>query len=554
MKTSYTMILVAITFGFFTARSESYVWQGPATGGDWNASGNWSPNGVPTGGDTATFKETTTIDSGISLGSDASKSLTIVVQPDSGVAAQTVKLTGVISGAGGLVAQPMQVTNKHILYLSNEASTFTGPVLADGTGMFKVERIYNQGQVCSLGKGSVVTLNNSELQFRVNNICFSNRRFVLTAYRQFEVESGKQFNLTGELETTKVYARWLGEWIINPKLTSSVTQVQRTDDGTVTILNDENEFSVVPGCFRGSMKFNSVADSGVASSAGTANSFILGSASDASHAGLYFNKSNNRDSTTHRWIIIDCAEGANRTLGNLGADTTLTIAADVKINQLKNVTFNIQADGDMVLNPGLMGNHKYTTIHKKGLGECTQHGNLWSHERPVYVEAGRMNFMSETGRVEPIHVSSGAVLGGTGHIEFCADIAAGGAIAAGTSKTIGRLGFYKGGSATPRIDLADGAEIHVKVNPSTGECDVINSASRPVNVAGRVVVRISTLDGSKVPPGKYTFLNFGTLNGATAGSFTVVSNPRISNKSQVVIGEGTLTAWVIHDGLNISIR
>ena len=369
---------VASVLFALSLQAESYVWVGPASGGSWNTSSSWSPSGVPSGGDTATFKESATISSNISLGSDASKSLTIVVQPDSDPGSdQTVKLSGVLSGSGGLVARPMKVgSRRHILYLSSENSTFSGPVTADGSGMFKFERVYNQGQNSSLGTGSLVTLNNSDLQFRVNNICFSNRRFVLTAYGQFEVESGKWFDMTGELETTKVYSRWLGEWIVRPKLTSAVTQVQRTDDGTLTILNDENEFTVVPGCFRGSMKFNSVADSGVASSAGTANSFTLGSASDASHAGLYFNRSNDRDSTTHRWIIVDCAEGATRTLGNIGADTTLTIAADVKINQLKNVTFNIQADGDMVLNPGLMGNHKYTTIHKKGLGECTQHGSL----------------------------------------------------------------------------------------------------------------------------------------------------------------------------------
>lgn len=75
-----------------------YTWTG-AVDRDWNTADNWSPAGVPTGGDTALFTKAVDIASDISLG-ESGENLTIGSQGAS--PAYVVKLSGVISGKGAL--------------------------------------------------------------------------------------------------------------------------------------------------------------------------------------------------------------------------------------------------------------------------------------------------------------------------------------------------------------------------------------------------------------------------------------------------------------------
>lgn len=109
---SFVTAMMAATVAFAGA----YTWTGGGADATlWNDENNWSPAGVPGGGDTATFSSATTIADGIAV---SSGELKIVA---SGAA---VTLNGVISGAGSMYFQCTDNANSKIFIAG--ANTYSG--------------------------------------------------------------------------------------------------------------------------------------------------------------------------------------------------------------------------------------------------------------------------------------------------------------------------------------------------------------------------------------------------------------------------------------------
>ena len=114
MKRKIAMLMVAMATS--AALATSYNWTGGGADATlWNDEDNWSPVGVPGGGDTATFTSAATIADGIAV---ASGELKIVA---SGAA---VTLDGVISGAGSMYFQCTDNANSKIFIAG--ANTYSG--------------------------------------------------------------------------------------------------------------------------------------------------------------------------------------------------------------------------------------------------------------------------------------------------------------------------------------------------------------------------------------------------------------------------------------------
>ena len=111
-------ILMMAAFACLGAWSETYTWQGGASG-VWNSNANWSPSGVPNAGDVALFPVAADITDDIALGEG-----TLIITND----VADLHLRGVISGAGGI---SIGGAGETYLYSSN---TFEGPFVSEGTG------------------------------------------------------------------------------------------------------------------------------------------------------------------------------------------------------------------------------------------------------------------------------------------------------------------------------------------------------------------------------------------------------------------------------------
>ena len=103
------LLIFAAAIVAMQASAETYTWKGgTGTVDGWNTPSNWEPNGVPDAGDTAVFNNSVTISSAIAF----SEGELVISVPSSGsTAVYTVTLSGVISGAGGIAAEPAQWTS-----------------------------------------------------------------------------------------------------------------------------------------------------------------------------------------------------------------------------------------------------------------------------------------------------------------------------------------------------------------------------------------------------------------------------------------------------------
>ena len=157
-KTAMLAALAACTFAF-AAKAETYTWVGGGTTtADWNERTNWSPEGVPNGGDMAR----------IVRGSD-NVALTITFTSDFAVNGGVLTIenhnvltfSGVISGTGSLA-----INNYGNLTITG-SNTFTGDFTAGGSGFNYFDSIANGGVASSVGAGyGEVTLNGGRSYFQ----------------------------------------------------------------------------------------------------------------------------------------------------------------------------------------------------------------------------------------------------------------------------------------------------------------------------------------------------------------------------------------------------
>lgn len=105
----------------FSAGAGSFTWIGGASG-NWNASANWSPAGVPTGGDSVDFVNTVDILDDVAIGAGT---LSIT---NSSMDCKAIHFRGVISGPGAIDKRGAAALHLH------SANTFAGGLQADGTG------------------------------------------------------------------------------------------------------------------------------------------------------------------------------------------------------------------------------------------------------------------------------------------------------------------------------------------------------------------------------------------------------------------------------------
>lgn len=512
--------LAAVAFIAATASATTYTWQGvTGTVDGWNVPGNWSSDGsgtgIPTGGDEAIFNSAVTISSAITI--------------DEGVlkitANQNVTLSGVISGAGGIDANP--ASGKTITF-SGTSSTFTGQFRAIGAGNTTVAILANLGQPSSIGCGTSgveVRKESNSGKFTVQNTCTTDRPFYIWSIYQksLDTPSGKTVTFTGTITGTSLYCAGDGRFEFNTNLPSTFTNVSR-DGGGTTAFKGANQFSAEPNFSIGTLAFSSAADSGVACALGTGSKVKIGRAGASATASTTFVYEGNVDASMNRTLSLLLPKSSYYLyLQNASSGTTLTLNGTITSHYNGNTylsNLRLGGAGNLVLNTGIPSCNAKVT--KLGSGTVTLAGNNHNTNN-TEVSVGRLDVTGSTHAMSSVTVASGAVLGGTGTIHGPAIV--NGTLSAGTATSCGALQFD---AETNPLTFASGSILLVKVGGSSNDRIDVTGA---VAASGTVTLKLESLGGGAVPAGTYTVMTYDTppsdvfvLDASLSGTISVGAN------------------------------
>ncbi|MCQ2391132.1 MAG: autotransporter-associated beta strand repeat-containing protein [Kiritimatiellae bacterium] len=515
-----------------------YTWTG-AVDRDWNTADNWSPAGVPTGGDTALFTKAVDIASDISLG-ESGENLTIGSQGAS--PAYVVKLSGVISGKGGLVMRAgAQGSVKTTINIANAANTFEGSFTCSsalGSGIVRLSTLARKGVACSVGVNAGSDADHP-LSFQgLGDVyvdttgCETDR--TIAGGPSFYVESPKVFTF---LEDAALSGNWTfrgyGTAHVYCPLSSAITKLGRTDAGFVYLHNDDNQMTVNLGFSAGHFMVPSVADKGEVCSIGKGTQISMGQ-TYGTDAFFSYTGSDDADTDRNFSLTYPTLAQANNTFYGKNYDaitcetpgTTLTLNGDILLANPDLASFpNLRfgGAGNGVVTKGIGG--AAIQVWKEGNGTWTFAGEN-TYGGGTMVRGGRLDVNGSTPALasgDSVTVNAGGTLGGNGQVGGRVRVKADGVLAAGTADETGVL-------TVGDLQLENGAVLLLKVEAaaSPAVCDSITVLGNCA-IGGGVLVRLVAKDGGAVPSGEYPIFfaagvdaSLFAFTGDVAGSFKMV--------------------------------
>lgn len=503
MNTSKPALLAALAVCLFAsvASAETYTWVGGATStANWNEPTNWSPEGVPTGGDTAR----------IVRGSD-NVALTIAFTSDFAVNGGVLTIenrnvltfSGVISGNGGLLLQ-----NYGNATITGD-NTFSGAFETIGSGVLTLKKLANAGQPSSVGAGTgtyaLVKLNCGELS--ITDTCSTDR--------PVERDSGNPVKPSGTVTLNGAYdgqyfGRAGGTVVFNGPVSLSA-DLKRTDFGTTKLTDSSNAFTTKVVINAGTLVVTSLADGGQPSAAGAGTDLQFDQQQPTTTA--YFKYDGTVDAHCDRTITVDPYNGstyANRRgfdFENRTAGVKVTFSGPlVQLGSSDYPFFYARGVGDGEYAGSLGGKFNF---HKAGTGYWVLSG-VNAHSGTTVVSEGRLDVTGSTPATSAVEAQGTGTLGGTGTILGSLSIASGATLAAGTASAPGTL-------TVAGVSLASGSKMSFRLG---GAADDAIAAAGAFAVSGSVAVRAAAAGGGTIPDGTYTLVTYPSTT-ATPASFVL---------------------------------
>ncbi|MBO7688848.1 MAG: hypothetical protein J6V72_20880, partial [Kiritimatiellae bacterium] len=240
MKKALTAIgFVAVVAMSATLPAATRTWSGAGDGTSWDDAANWGGT-KPGAGDTATINTTITFAENIVLPGD------LTFNVGSG---KTVTFNGVISGTGNITK-----AGAGVLKLLNTANTYDGEMILNAGSLYFMT-VADIGQPSSLGQP--LTADTAKITINGNLYMVSRANAALETDRPVHMIGGTLYvgeikgtddNMTlwlkGPYTGSRLYVRARGKVRVNGYLGPSITNLSRTDAGTIELLNPTNSTTV----------------------------------------------------------------------------------------------------------------------------------------------------------------------------------------------------------------------------------------------------------------------------------------------------------------------
>ncbi len=503
------------------------------TDGDWNKATNWTPEGVPGGGDTAIFTSTTTITSPFQINDG-------MLRINEGLGVK-LQISGVISGNGGIIHKgKSKGGDKGTLDLC-ALNTFTGPY-SNFTGAVKAKYIRNAGQPSSFGAGSG---ENAPLYLKFDGTGYlyaydSNGEtdryisYIDVQSDQLTVYKNTNLRITGGVEG-KFWVRDAGSLIFDCPLDEKFTRFAKTDAGTVKFLYPDNTFDLGIKVSAGNLYATKLANIGETSSLGKGDTIELSQTDYNTAARLYYSGSETAECNKN--IKICVYKGATDSIASSAFLITENAGVKVKYTgQFTNVGTNkhakvaINGKGDTEISSSLPIDFG---IYKQGLGTGILSGDNLATGL-ITVAQGRLDVNGKLPATRGVIVKANAKLGGSGTISGPISIESGATLCAGGEKTIGTLTLDYD-KADP-VTFKQNAQILIKIAEDCTS-DIINIKGKPV-LGGPIIINFESASEQKLKIGTYEIITFDE---APDANMIIVGTENVS----LSLGEKGIVATVL---------
>ena len=555
----------AMLFGFaavvaMSAAAATRTWSGAGDGTSWDDAANWGGT-KPGAGDTATINTTITFAENIVLPGN------LTFDVGSG---KTVTFNGVISGTGNITK-----AGAGVLKLLNTANTYDGATdLSAGTLYFMT--VADIGQPSSLGQP--MTAANAQIKINGN-------LYMVTRTEPVSLETDRPVNMiggtlyVGEIKGTddtmtlrlkgpysgsRLYVRARGKLQVDGYLGPSITNLSRTDGGTIELFNPTNSTTVSIVIADGIIR---VPGLGKPSALGSGSKVTMGQTAYSTVGRLFYNGPTNAVCdrqlvfcayTNSTMSYLNTATSGGR-IRNETAGTHVAFTGPISLSMPSTTTYPkasayiwIDGPGDGTVTSDISGRARLA--HEQGgtwsyKGNYTATGIISVGNTSRFELDGMVSEEKDSTLSNKLQVNSGGTLAGTGTVHGAAVVYSGGTLAAGATNRCGTLTF---GPAP--LSLNNGAKLLFKVGAETNDRVVVGG---PFVQGTSATVTIQPFGVTTIPDGTYTLM---TWSGFPTGTFTLADGAQegmrlvadatglklvVSTAARSIAwkGDGTANAW-----------
>ena len=555
----FAAVIVAVAM---SATAATRIWKGEGDGESWNDPANWGGT-VPDAGDTATINATITFADDIELTDD------LTINVGSG---KTVTLNGVISGTGNLKKE-----GGGVLKLLNTANTYDGETILNAGSLYFMT-VADIGQPSSLGQP--LTADTAKITINGNLYMVSRANAALETDRPVHMIGGTIYvgeikgtddNMTlwlkGPYTGSRLYVRARGKLRVNGYLGPSITNLSRTDAGTIELLNPTNSTTTAITLADGTIR---VAGLGKPSALGSGSKVSMGQVMYSTVGRLFYNGTTNAvcdrelnfaayTNSTMTYLNTATSGGRirNETAGTHVAFTgpiTYSRPSLTSYPKATNATVYIWFDGpgDGTVTSDITGRTRLA--HEQGgtwsyKGNYTATGIITVSNKCRFELDGTVSEEKDFTLSNKLQVNSGGTLAGTGTVHGASVVYSGGTLAAGATNRCGTLTF-----GPAQFQLNGGAKLLFKVGAETNDRIVVGG---PFVQGTSATVTIQPFGVTTIPDGTYTLM---TWSGFPTGTFTLADGAQegmrlvadatglklvVSTAARSITwkGDGTANAW-----------
>ncbi len=558
-RMSFVAVFAAVAM---SATAATRTWSGAGDGTSWDDAANWGGT-KPGAGDTATINTTITFAENIVLPGD------LTFNVGSG---KTVTLNGVISGTGNLKKE-----GSGVLKLLNTANTYDGETILNAGSLYFMT-VADIGQPSSLGQP--LTADTAKITINGNLYMVSRANAALETDRPVHMIGGTLYvgeikgtddNMTlwlkGPYTGSRLYVRARGKLRVNGYLGPSITNLSRTDAGTIELLNPTNSTTTAITLADGTIR---VAGLGKPSALGSGSKVSMGQVMYSTVGRLFYNGTTNAvcdrelnfaayTNSTMTYLNTATSGGRirNETAGTHVAFTgpiTYSRPSLTSYPKATNATVYIWFDGpgDGTVTSDITGRTRLA--HEQGgtwsyKGNYTATGIITVSNKCRFELDGTVSEEKDFTLNNKLQVNSGGTLAGTGTVHGASVVYSGGTLAAGATNRCGTLTF-----GPAQFQLNGGAKLLFKVGAETNDRIVVGG---PFVQGTSATVTIQPFGVTTIPDGTYTLM---TWSGFPAGTFTLADGAQegmrlvadatglklvvtTAARSIAWKGDGTANAW-----------
>ena len=341
--------------------------------------------------------------------------------------------------------------------------------------------------------------------------------------------------LKGPYTGSRLYVRARGKLRVNGYLGPSITNLSRTDAGTIELLNPTNSTTTAITLADGTIR---VAGLGKPSALGSGSKVSMGQVMYSTVGRLFYNGTTNAvcdrelnfaayTNSTMTYLAAATSGGRirNETAGTHVAFTgpiTYSRPSLTSYPKATNATVYIWFDGpgDGTVTSDISG--RVRLAHEQGgtwsyKGNYTATGIITVSNKCRFELDGTVSEEKDSTLSNKLQVNSGGTLAGTGTVHGASVVYSGGTLAAGATNRCGTLTF-----GPAQFQLNGGAKLLFKVGAETNDRIVVGG---PFVQGTSATVTIQPFGVTTIPDGTYTLM---TWSGFPTGTFTLADGASLA--------------------------